>query len=307
MTRSISPAAPQLAIDAPRVALYRPPPARGRNAESPATSDHFKGGPMPVIYVRLVAAILLITPLLTVASVAAGPPVPVLGPATPVTSLNSQPYQDFPNWISADGRTIIFSSLRNLQGEELFTATRPDTNSDFGPATQTDFPNVNEFKRDVSSGVMSPDGLELFYDNEPVVGPTAGLRRATRPDKASPFGDGVLMSSLIKDGSIHQPSFVSPDGLRLYYWNLSGQVLVASRASPGADFGPPTSAPFVNLPYRQTVWLTPDELQVFSSYSDHLEWSWRPDFNTPFAPPVQINATGAAPVVYGNTVYFNLG
>jgi hypothetical protein len=243
----------------------------------------------------------------------AAPAVPVFGPASPVTALNS-PAQDYPTSISPDGQKIVIVSRRNGRGSQLFSATRSNTSSPFSSPSHAEFVNLDTTAvTDQRGGVISPNGRELFYTSESFNPLRTEIMRATRKREKDPFALPEPESGLQVDTSLYFPSYVSDDGRRLYYWNSKGQFFVTSRHNRNRPFGEPSHAPFVNIPYGENFSLTPDELQMYYTYAGFgIYWSWRPDLETPFAPPqplTDINALGAvsAPVIFHDTLYFGRG
>jgi hypothetical protein len=255
-------------------------------------------------------ATILFATVTTHAAVVLPPSLPVYGPASPVTSLNAPPLaRDWPSSISGDGLKIVLFSNR-AGADDLYSATRATPSSAFSAPSTAEFVNINSTAQDLRFGVISPDGLELFYTAQNAGPPTTQLMHATRAAENLPFSNPQVLSGLQIGGALHYPSFISPDGLRLYYWNSNGQQHVAARATTGStSFGAPSSAPFVNLPYAETSYLTPDELQMFLTSGLEMYWTWRPDLATPFAVPQPIaslntpNAFG--PVPFGNQIFFS--
>src|SRR6185436_14438901 len=94
-------------------------------------------------------------------------------------------------------------------------------------------------------------GLELYYSAQDTnATPQTHLMRATRANASLPFSNTQEMLGLQTNPGIHRFGYISADGLRLYYWNASGEKFVISRPNVGSPFAAPASAPFVNLtPY----------------------------------------------------------
>lgn len=234
---------------------------------------------MPSARPALVACTLLAC---AVTSVPAAPPVPQFGPVTPVAELNSTT-ADSPAWISDDGLKIVFQSTRNGYYLELFSATRPSTTSPFSSPTQAEFAPLNPARDEMRNGVISPGGLELFYTFTEYR-PTYRTRivRATRADAAASFSNPEPLPALAVGDHSFCPSSLSPDALRLYYFDNAGHAFVAARPAVGAAFAAPSSAPFAGIGYTDHFTLTPDERQLFYSRGAEIYWSYRPATDVPF-------------------------
>ena len=118
-----------------------------------------------------------------------------------------------------------------------YMATRPDLNSPFGPLSDAYF--VNQWGH--GCPVISGDGLTLFY-----AGWDLGILMATRPDPTSVFGPGSPIANAVPHA---RPSWISRDGLRLYFHGVPEggfDLYLAERASVGEDFGVPSAAPSVS-------------------------------------------------------------
>jgi hypothetical protein len=230
---------------------------------------------------------------------------PVFGPASRVTQLNApSPYNDVPTWASADGLSVVISSNRNESGHALFSATRASTAAPFSAPVTSAFVNNNLGGRDIGHAVLSPDGLEMFYsDHQLARTPPTLIMRASRANAASPFSAGTPVAELML-GTPTYPSYLSSDGLRLYLFKpFEDDALVATRASVGAAFGTPSAAPFVNIPYIQSPYLSGDELQMFFSFDRQLWWTSRASTGTAFDPPQALSSVTVenmdAPVFFG--------
>ncbi len=235
---------------------------------------------------------------------------PVFAPGTPVTQLNSS-FNDFATSISGDGLKILLQSGRNPSGDALFSAVRATLSSAFSVPSTAEFVNNNLPGHDVRAGVLSPNGLELFYSDQQLPGGPTQLLRAVRGNTSSPFSSGTPMGGLQVDSHLYYTQFLSNDFSRLYYFNNAGKLFVATRSPLAAPFTSPSSAPFVNIPYSENFYLTPDELELYFSANLQLWWTRRPNLATPFAPPQQITSvTGVnltAPVIFGDTLFYSSG
>jgi hypothetical protein len=259
--------------------------------------------------------LLAIAALALVVSTTGGQTAPIYSTPVLVTELNS-PDHEFPNSISFDGLRMVINSNRGQAGMDLYFSSRATVASPWSAPSATIFSNINNTAEDIFNGIISPNGLELYYSAQNTnATPQTHLMRATRADASQPFAATQEMLGLQTNSGIHRFSYMSSDGLRLYYWNAAGEKFVISRPSTGSAFGPPSSASFVNLsPYTATEnpWLTADELGMYLNNGDSMWWTSRPNTASPFAAPVpvsSINDSGSAsgPVLYGSTLFFNRG
>lgn len=188
----------------------------------------------------------------------------LFGPASLVTELNSSGSERL-SWLSTDGLTAIISSNR-LGTNDLFSATRADINSPFSTPTLFPFTAVNNATFNSDSGVMSADGLELFYHAASSSNPI-NFFRAVRPNTSVAFtaGSQVTTISVEPGGNFNRPSWLSADGNRLYYNTDGGKLRLATRTLPSTPFTRSVSDPFamINDTGNASVGtLTPDELTV---------------------------------------------
>jgi len=237
------------------------------------------------------------------------PTLPVFGPATPVTELNSSGFE-FPAWISSDAKKIVFASTRSGTGYRMYSATRATGSGPFSSISQSEFANVNPLGSEVTSAVESLSGLELFFGAP--AGSTPRFFHATRATTAQSFGNIEQLSFPTLGSGPYLIDYLSEDGLRMYYWSAGSAKFVMTRPNTASPFNAQSSAPFVNMPpFLEDMTFTPDELQMFYSNGDVLWWTWRPDLNTPFAPGQLVTSIGplegAASYLSGNTIYFLRG
>jgi hypothetical protein len=245
---------------------------------------------------------------------------PTFGPVTRVAELCSND-SDNPGSISPDGLTIYLESRRNGIDDRLWCATRPSLTSPFGPLSDSVFTNIRaDPANDPASPVISADGLELFFAHSIGTGPQR-IFRSVRADVNSAFGVGTEVAS-IQVGDITRPSWLSADGLRLYFHAVDRRwdLYVAERPSRASAFTAPTKTAIVNV---NTYWgnqmeavLTPDETQVFFSsdegpglgYRD-IWWASRPDRYSQFGAPVNLTDINSGqddttPLWFGDGLFF---
>jgi hypothetical protein len=254
------------------------------------------------------AAFCLIFGVATVARAAVM--LPGFGPGSPVTELNTAE-NDAVTWASPDGLSVVKQSYVGAS-PLLYSATRLASNVAFSPPGTGMFANINALNHETSHGKLSADGLELFYaDRDVNLSAPAQIRRATRASTAAPFGAGVVVAN-VNDAVNHTyPSFLSPDGLRLYLFQpIPSAPFVATRASVGTSFGTPAASPFANLGFVDHPWLTPNELEMYFAVGGKLWWTSRPNLATPFAAAQEIAGLGGpmialdCPVLWGDTLFY---
>ena len=167
---------------------------------------------------------------------------------------------------------------------------------------------------------MARDGLTLFYSGS--AGADYGLVTASRADTTSAFGAASIVPGL-NIGAGSRPSWLSDDGLRLYFHVLDGSewdLYVTERSSTSSMFGAPSDAPFslINSSSSELeATFTADELQMFfasdrtGSLGDtDIWWSSRPTLSDPFGTPINITAVNTIeeeghPLFFGGSLYFS--
>jgi hypothetical protein len=195
----------------------------------------------------------------------------------------------------------------------LFNATRLSGNVAFNTAATVNFANVNLPNHETSHGKFSADGLErVLRGPRPQRGGArrgSSARRArARRRRSAP----ARRSAELNDPGAHTyPSFLSPDGLRLYFFRpIPSAPFVATRASVGAAFGAPTAAPFANLGFVDHPWLTANELEMYFAIGGKLWWTSRPNPRRRSRRDRRSRAWSAAgidldcPVLSGDTLFY---
>ncbi len=132
--------------------------------------------------------------------------------------------------VSADGRTLYFSSFRpGVGGRDLFQASRENDEEPFGNVVNLGKLINTEFNEGGPS--ISPDGCALFFHSQRASGNGGffGLFMAIRTTTDEPFDRVVSLASAL-DGPVAElaPS-VSPD------WPAAGSVLYFAQASSSFD------------------------------------------------------------------------
>jgi hypothetical protein len=242
----------------------------------------------------------------------------IVGTPSAVSALNSSA-SDQVGAISLDGLTIYLGSRRSTVNERLYSTSRPNLASAFGPPTNAPFLNINS---SINTGepVISADGLTLFYA-------TGGgvindrIFTATRPTLGTAFGPGSIVPN-VNFGDLTRPSWLSADGLRLYLSARVGDLdlYVATRPDLSSPFETPTDSVFtgVNTSFAELeATLTPDELNVFFTSnrpggvgSDDIWWASRPNVTSAFGAALNLTALNSTasdrgPVFAGSEIFFN--
>jgi len=92
---------------------------------------------------------------------------------------------------------------------------------------------------------------------------------ATRPSVTSAFGEPVLISELVTDGSNTADAFLTADGLTLFFAQAisgSGDLYVAQRADTSSGFESQLALSTINTSADdRDPWLSPDGTRLYFS------------------------------------------
>jgi Tol biopolymer transport system component len=123
--------------------------------------------------------------------------------------------QEVDPWISADGLTLLFGSDRVNQEYRVFMATRASSSSPFG--TPVEVPGINDTAATDSGGVLSQDGLEIFFYSTRTGGSgQSDIWHATRASTTASF-DAPTNVSELNTSNIELTSWLSPDRCRILF------------------------------------------------------------------------------------------
>ena len=143
-------------------------------------------------------------------------------PAT-LTSLNV--FGEGYPFVTPDGSALYFHSSR-LESSDLYRAAK--TADGFGPAMRLDVVSTSAIEY---APVVSPDELTIYYYSTAVGSPGGeAIWMATRGSVDESFSSPGPLSGL--DGATYtrpEPTWVSPDGCRLYFKgtdHVSGQIAI---------------------------------------------------------------------------------
>jgi Tol biopolymer transport system component len=142
-----------------------------------------------------------------------------------------------PTW-TPDGTQIYFQSNRN-SGDHLWVSNY--SQGAFSPPVQ-----IDELSTMIASApCLSPDGLELYWDDYTAVSITSSIHRAERATLTSPWTVTGVESQLSVGGNIGWPG-ISPDGLTMYFEGDAGgtaHLYETHRPSTSERFGTPAVMP----------------------------------------------------------------
>jgi hypothetical protein len=184
--------------------------------------------------------------------------------------------------ISADGLNLYYAVFN--PGPQTWVAHRPSTSAPFEDPTM------------IADGASEPgitgDELELFLTAS---APEPCIYRASRTDRALPFGPMVRLDALCAGGRVAAGAFVTADGLTLYHGDTDEVVYVTSRASRGDPFPFATEIPELRLAGTHTGWvaLSADGLTMYlesdrTTGNADVFSSRRADLSSPFDAPVVV-------------------
>jgi hypothetical protein len=156
--------------------------------------------------------------------------------------------------LSADGRTLFFSSHR-LGGNgqnDLWMTTRTSPSEPFGPPVNLG-PVVNGSRND-RNPTLSADGRTLIFSSDRPGGHgDTDLWMTTRTSAREAFGPPMNMGPIVNSSAADSAPLLSTDGCTLIFSTSRPggfgheDLWMAARAAPGTSFGPPVNlGPGVN-------------------------------------------------------------
>ena len=181
---------------------------------------------------------------------------------------------DCPAWIIDDGLTMYFDSWRpsGYGMYDIWVTTKSTKDDPWGTPVNLG-PQVNSSAQD-GCATITADGLELYLFSYRSGGYGQGdiyvSRRDTNRDE---WGPAVNLGSTLNGSSDDLPSWVSPDGLELYFMSTrSGgygrdDIWVTTRATRSDSWEAPVNlGPEVNSAAREGYpFVSPDGLTLFFS------------------------------------------
>jgi hypothetical protein len=198
--------------------------------------------------------------------------------------INSAANDMYP-WLSLDGLTLVFGSLRDGTAHgggaaDLWISTRASRDAQFGPATM--MPGVNSGSPE-SSGALTGDGRVIVFSS--YRSGNDDLWQAVRSDPLAPFGKSVRLGDEINAGSHKKfDPWLSADGQLLVYTGTAKPASTAE-ANPSLE------------PSGMTLWaaLRPDV---------HSPFAERKRVAVPVSPKVKIGIRHAGLTADGRLLYF---
>lgn len=117
-------------------------------------------------------------------------------------------------WVSADGLTVYFVSLRDGgSNRNIYRATRASRTTAFTAAVPV--PELNTPASE-DAPVLSADGLEILFARQ-LSGSSADIYRATRTSATGTFGAAALVTELSDSMASDRPNWLSPDRCELVF------------------------------------------------------------------------------------------
>lgn len=153
-------------------------------------------------------------------------------------------------WISADGRTLYFTSNRNGI-QEIFRATRMSPSEPFGPPER--LVNLTVSNKDQEHAALTADERTLVLASNRNASGKFELFITLRPDTMTEFGspnqDHLAMVNV--RNANNQDPFLSSDGRTLYFTQdmdgpMHPRVVFATRLDTSSDFGQPNELGAIN-------------------------------------------------------------
>lgn len=215
---------------------------------------------------------------------------PVFGVPVALTSIDTSADEDHP-FLLPDERTIYFT-----RGEDLYRASRPDTQQAFNAAVAETSLNSGATEGKV---FVSEDGTRAFFASDRA-GTTGGFDvwRGARTGGGNFSVDRMYLDK-VNDGAPQLDPHLSRDLLRIYVsqGGLGGQrIAVGTRNNTSQDFSTPMMFPPIPGASDTSPTLTEDEtVLVFASTSggtSHLFYATRTTLNAPFSTPIQVPLAG---------------
>ncbi len=240
---------------------------------------------------------------------------PMFGPVSPVVEFNTFASEQLTD-LSSDGLTAILQSDRaSSPRSRIFSSTRPTLSDPWSVPSNADFAATNS-ATNVGHGILSPDGLSLFYQDNPLI------KQAVRATPFAPFSAGTPVAQL-NIGAAERPGKLSADGLRMVLEIFDGSdtnLFVSDRPTISDPWSTPTQGPFaanVNTTSLEfEPYLPPDDLQLFFASTRpggiggiDIWWADRASVSDPFSVPVNLTSVNTldsdrSPELFGDTLFF---
>lgn len=219
--------------------------------------------------------------------------------------------------VTGDGLEVVFHSGRagGMGSDDLWRATRADLASPFGPVVNVTGINTAQAE---GGAAVSPDGLTLYFSSNRSGGVGQDdIWRATRVDRASPFGAPVNVAAVNSTAREYGPA-ISPDGLTLFVKSnraggLGGlDVWVATRPDTSSSFAMAVNFAQINSTADEgRASITSDGLTVFFGALGDIWVITRTSIAAPWSAATRVDLVSSASSDYdpsispaGDRLYF---
>lgn len=195
-------------------------------------------------------------------------------------SINS-PGAELDPWLSADGLTLWFAGDRT-NGKAIYRATRPSVWHEF---TEPEALLLSRGPALPASPSVTSDDLTVYY----AVPADGRIWKLSREDTFDRFANKEVVLKSEQSSVSWTSALVTPDNLRLYWTELSGQTLngfAAVRQSPEDKFSHPIKYP---LPGLIPV-LSSDGLRQYVFDGSSLARARRASLSVSFNDPLEIHS-----------------
>lgn len=180
-------------------------------------------------------------------------------------------------WISSDGMTMYFTrDLGDANGTDIYVATRTRPTGTFDGGTRV----TNVSTADQENRVwLTSDGLTIAISSDHQVTPRQlEIHMDVRAPNSAGFATPTAthLAKVNSPGTERDDPWISDDGLHLYWAANSNsgrlQILTATRADAGADFGSPSPVGGFrtddNMDFADPTLYQNEQLMVFSAFPD---------------------------------------
>jgi hypothetical protein len=184
--------------------------------------------------------------------------------------------EDWAPTVSGDG-SVLFYASGVVSGGSGFSNWRIFGATVVGQSlgASVEVPSLNMPDQNVLQTMpyLLPDGKVIYFSSTRLGG--WDIFRAERETISGDFGSPQAVSS-INTGAQEKAAVVSPDELTIYFSSDIGDrksnIFVATRASPGDNFGPPVRHTELEIPQSESDsypdWISEDGCTLYLHYSD---------------------------------------
>ncbi|WP_394823998.1 TolB family protein [Pendulispora albinea] len=195
------------------------------------------------------------------------------GASNPVPGVSS-PKADLSPWVSADDKTLLFASTRDVDGgspgtSRLYRARRDSASLAFGSVEEIPgLPTGESFEPYLR------DGVELWFTQDKGTGFGRDLLRA--PITGGTFG-ALTDTSELSDPAPDRNPVISADGRTIYFQSTrtpsqKSDIWMATRSDTSKKFASLTNAASLNSASEDApTWISPDNCRLYLSSDRPLE------------------------------------